>query len=92
MGCLGQASLVAQLVKNLPAEWETWIQSLGWEDPLGKGKASQSSILGQVQCTSQLMGLIKLMRMLIVMMLRRDHYHCFQRVQRCCRLFMLQLT
>ena len=27
------ASLVAQLVKNLPAMWETWIQSLGWEDP-----------------------------------------------------------
>ena len=29
-----QASLVAQLVKNLPAMWETWVQSLGWEDPL----------------------------------------------------------
>ena len=28
------ASLVAQLVKNLPALWETWVQSLGWEDPL----------------------------------------------------------
>ena len=28
------ASLVAQLVKNLPAMWETWVQSLGWEDPL----------------------------------------------------------
>ena len=34
------ASLVAQLVKNLPAMWETWVQSLGWEDPLGKGKAT----------------------------------------------------
>ena len=30
------ASLVAQLVKNLPAMWETWVQSLGWEDPLEK--------------------------------------------------------
>ena len=30
------ASLVAQLVKNLPAMWETWVRSLGWEDPLGK--------------------------------------------------------
>ena len=40
------ASLVAQLVKNPPAMWETWVQSLGWEDPLGKGKASHSSILG----------------------------------------------
>ena len=39
------ASLVAQLVKNLPAMWETWLQSLGWEDPLKKGKASHSSIL-----------------------------------------------
>ena len=28
---------VAQLVKNLPATWETWVQSLGWEDPLEKG-------------------------------------------------------
>ena len=34
------ASLVAQLVKNLPATWETWVQSLGWEDPLEKGKAT----------------------------------------------------
>ena len=31
------ASLVGQLVKNLPAMWETWVQSLGWEDPLEKG-------------------------------------------------------
>ena len=34
------ASLVAQLVKNLPAIQETWVQSLGWEDPLEKGKAN----------------------------------------------------
>ena len=33
------ASLVAQMVKNLPATWETWVRSLGWEDPLEKGKA-----------------------------------------------------
>ena len=39
------ASLVAQLVKSLPAMLETWIQSLGWEDPLEKGKASHSSIV-----------------------------------------------
>ena len=39
------ASLVAQLVKNPPAMWETWIRSLGWEDPLEKGKATHSSIL-----------------------------------------------
>ena len=34
------ASFVAQLVKNLPAMWKTWVQSLGWEDPLEKGKYS----------------------------------------------------
>ena len=34
-----RASLVAQMVKNLPAMWETWVQYLGWEDPLEKGKA-----------------------------------------------------
>jgi len=39
------ASLVAQLVKNPPAMWETWAQSLGWEDPLEKGMATHSSIL-----------------------------------------------
>ena len=39
------ASLVAQLVKNPPAMWETWVQSLGWKDPLQKGKATHSSIL-----------------------------------------------
>ena len=39
------ASLVAQLVKNSPAMWETWVQSLGWEDALEKGKVIHSSIL-----------------------------------------------
>ena len=39
------ASLVAQMVKNLPAMWETWVQSLGWEDPPEKGMATPSSIL-----------------------------------------------
>ena len=38
------ASLVAQLVKNPPAMWETWVQSLGWDDPLEKGTATPSSI------------------------------------------------
>ena len=37
--------LVTQMVKNLPAVWETWVQSFGWEDPLEKGKATHSSIL-----------------------------------------------
>ena len=38
-------SLVAQLVKNLPAVQETWVLSLGWKDPLEKGKSTHSSIL-----------------------------------------------
>ena len=33
------------MVKNPPAMWETWVQSLGWEDPLEKGKAPHSSVL-----------------------------------------------
>ena len=40
-----RSSPVAQKVKNLPAMWETWIRSLGWEDPLEKGMATHSSIL-----------------------------------------------
>ena len=39
------ASLVVQLVKNLPEMQKTWVQSLGWEDPLEKGKATHSGIL-----------------------------------------------
>ena len=39
------ASLIVQLVKDLPAIWEAWVQSLGWEDPLEKGKTIHSSIL-----------------------------------------------
>ena len=39
------ASLAAQLVKNPPAMWETWVQSLGWEDLLEKEMATHSSIL-----------------------------------------------
>ena len=39
------ASLVAQMVKNLPAMRDTWIQILGWENPLEEGMATHSSIL-----------------------------------------------
>ena len=41
----GLASLVAQTVKRLLAVWETWVQSLGWEDPLEKETATHSSTL-----------------------------------------------
>ena len=39
------ASLVAQMVNNVPAMWETWVQSLGQDDPLEKGMATHSSLL-----------------------------------------------
>ena len=51
------ASLVAQLVKNLPAMRDTWVRSLGWEDPLEKGKATHSSVLAwRMSWTVQSMG------------------------------------
>ena len=37
--------MVAHTVKNLPAMWETWVQSLGWKDALEEGMATHSSIL-----------------------------------------------
>ena len=40
-----RASLVAQLLKNLPAMLESWVQSLGWEDPLERKMATHSNIL-----------------------------------------------
>ena len=40
-----ESSLVAQMVKNLPAVWEVWVRSLGREDPLEKGMATHSRIL-----------------------------------------------
>ena len=51
-------SLVTQLVKNPPAMPETWVQSLGWKDPLEKGKATHSGILAwRIPWTVQPMGL-----------------------------------
>ena len=48
---------MAQLVKNLPAMWETWVGSLGWEDPLEKGKSTHPSILAwRIPWTVQSMG------------------------------------
>ena len=55
-----EASLVAQLVKNSPVmqeTWETWVRSLGWEDPLEKGMATHSSILAwRIPWTGSLAG------------------------------------
>ena len=51
------ACLLAQLVKNPPAMWETWVRSLGWEDTLEKGKATHSSILAwRIPWTVESMG------------------------------------
>ena len=58
MDIWGWASLVAQMVQNLPAIQGTWVQSLGWEDLLEKGKATHSSILAwRIPWTLQSMGL-----------------------------------
>ena len=46
---------VAQLVKNPPAVTKTWVQSLGWEDPLEKGTATRSSILSSAQFSHSVM-------------------------------------
>ena len=54
-----RGSLVAQLVKNPPAMQETWVRSLGWEDPLETGKATHSSVLAwgckELDTTEQLL-------------------------------------
>ena len=51
---------MAQLVKNPPAMRDTWVRSLGWEDPLEKGKATHSGILAQrIPWTVWSMGLQK---------------------------------
>ena len=52
--CLGfhmsGVSLVGQLVKNLPAMWEIWVQFLGWEDLLERGMATHSSLGNSMDC------------------------------------------
>ena len=54
------ASIVAQLVKNPPAMWETWVQCLGWEDPLQKKPATHSSILAwRISWTGEFHGVAK---------------------------------
>ena len=49
---------MAQTVKNLPVMWETWVQPLGWKDPLEEGMATHSSILAwRIQWTEETGGL-----------------------------------
>ena len=47
---------MAQLVKNLPVMWETWVRSLGWEDPLEKGKATPVFLPGEFHGQRSLAG------------------------------------
>ena len=55
------ASLVAEMVKNLPAMLETWVRSLGWEDPLEEGMATHSSILAwRIPWTEEPCGLLSM--------------------------------
>ena len=70
-----QASLVAQKVKSLPAMCETWIQSLGWEDPLEKETATHSSILAwRIPWTEEIGGLQSTGRKELDMT-KRLHFH-----------------
>ena len=63
-------SLLSQLLKNPPAIPETWVPSLGWEDPLEKGKSTHSSILAQrIPWTVQSMGLNSLTSILLIIFL-----------------------
>ena len=43
--CMTKSTTIKKKKKNLSAVWETWVQSLGWEEPLEKGKDTHSSIL-----------------------------------------------
>ena len=47
------ASLVARMVKNLPAMWETWVQSLGWEDSPGEGNGYSSILAWRIPWTEE---------------------------------------
>ena len=56
--CIEWASLVAQLVKNLPAVQETWVRSLGWEDPLEKEMATPVFLSGKSHGQRSMVGYV----------------------------------
>ena len=58
-----EASLVAQMVKRLPAMWETWVRSLGWEDLLEKKMATHSSTLAWKMPQTEEPGRVQSMRL-----------------------------
>ena len=73
IGHIAKDPLGAHLVKNPPAMQETWVQSLGWEDPLEKGKATHSSILAwRIACKYTVHGVTKSQ-----MWLSNFHFHFF---------------
>ena len=72
------ASLVAQLVKNLPAVQETWVRSLGWEDPLEDSIANHSSILAwRIPWTEELGGLQSMGSQSLTRLKELSTYVCF---------------
>ena len=72
---------MAQMVKNLPAIQETWVQSLGLEDPLGKGMATHSNIRAwRIPGTEELGGLPSMGCKLLDMTEQLTHFHCATRV------------
>ena len=86
------ASLVAQMVKRLPAMRETWVQSLGWEDPLEKEMATHSSILAwKIPWTKEPGGLQSMGRKESDTIERRlFHFHCLGTQEReLCRPLLL---
>ena len=75
MGTLSGTSLVAQLIKNLPAVQETQIQSLGWEDPLEKETANHSTVAWKSPWTEEPSRLKSLESQELDMIKRLNHHH-----------------
>ena len=72
------ASLVAQLIKNSPAMWETWVWPLDWEDPLEKGPATLSNILAwRIPWTVWSMGLQRIRHDWANFTFQKNIYFCF---------------
>ena len=76
---IARVSLVAQLVKNLPAMRETWIQSLGWEDPPEKGMATHFGILAwRIPWTVEIMGSQRVIHNLVTFQFYFALVECFK--------------
>ena len=83
---VNRASRVAQLVKNPPAMWEAWVQSLGWEDPLEKGEATHCSILPwRIPWTIQSVGLQRIRHSWATFTFTHSQQRVWNAVLRCSR-------